>query len=125
MITKGSVVLVQLIENIEVIGEWADMYDEFIEIAKAAQIVLIPMVEPHSPNKQPRVQKTIMPVSDSGKFGDTLYVWRDKIISVKEILESSSVYGVYKQSVSGLVMPTKGIVVPFIKPGGSGGDGVA
>jgi hypothetical protein len=124
MIAKGSVVLVQLIGDMEIIGEWLDLYDEFVEIGKACQIVFIQMQDPTG-KQQPRPQKTLVPTSDKGNFGDNVYVWRDKILIVKEILESSGVYGVYKQSVSGLVMPSKGIVVPFVKPGGTGGDGVA
>jgi len=121
----GDLILLQLVEREEIIGEYIGEDENFYQIAKAAQIFIL-MAD--ASGQQAHPQRTIMPVDDKGNFGGMILVAKGKVLLIKSIIEGSGVYNIYKQAVTGIVMPPQrpGIVMPFIKPdGGANGRGGA
>jgi hypothetical protein len=110
MIEDGTLVLVVLKDEKELIGKWSLPVDGYVELSEVGQIMIVPQ-----PNAQGQMtpQKLLVGASDQGNFEDYVLVKEEAILYIKPINEKGNVYTIYKQAISNLVLPPKGVVLPF------------
>ena len=103
----GTLVMIILKDDKEILGEWNGEDEKYIHLKKAAVVLMLP-------TEQGAPQKTLIPAEDQGNFTDEILIKEDEVLFIKEIQVGGGVFNIYKTVVTGLVMPPKGkLVMPF------------